>query len=118
MLFIFLFFIPEVIHSSAQVINTCGKKGLGYNQPENSDDCIEEGQMCCFAEIKHSTDFHDDGGVRKFCVSSPSDIELDDVKEDIKRYTGYEITALKCNESQFIMNNILIIFALFVFMLF
>ena len=113
-LFIFLFFIPKIIcDDPAKVINTCGS--LGYAQPRNSDDCKEDGEMCCFVEIKDSTST---GGVRRFCVSSPSDIELDDVKEDIKRYTGYEISALKCNESQFIMNNVLIILALFVFMLF
>ena len=114
-LFIFLFFIPEIIYSADNVINTCGK--LGYGQPQNSDDCKEDGEWCCFVEIKDST-FTDNGGVRTFCVTSPSDIELDDVKVDIKTYTGYEITAVKCNESQFIMNNILIIFALLVFMLF
>ena len=117
-LFIFLFFIPKIIcdPATAKVINTCGK--LDYAQPENSDECKEDGEMCCFVEIKDATEFIADGGVRRFCVSSPSDIVLDDVKEDIKRYTGYEISALKCNESQFIMNNILIIFALFVFMIF
>ena len=115
-LFIFLFFIPKIIcQIQDNVINTCGK--LGYGQPQNSDDCKEDGEWCCFVEIKDST-FTDNGGVRTFCVTSPSDIELDDVKDDIKTYTGYEITAVKCNESQFIMNNILIIFALFVFMLF
>ena len=117
MLFVFLFFILKIISddpvSADSVINTCGK--LGYVQPANSDECKEDGEMCCYVEIKDSTST---GGVRKFCVSSPSDIELDDVKDDIKRYTGYEISALKCNESQFIMNNILIIFALLVFMLF
>ena len=117
-LFIFLFFIPKIIcdPATAKVINTCGS--LGYAQPRNSDDCKEDGEMCCFVEIKDATEFVADGGVRRFCVSSPSDIELDDVKDDIKTYTGYEISALKCNESQFIMNNILIIFALFVFMIF
>ena len=115
MLFVFLFFVPKIICQATadKVINTCGK--LDYVQPENSDECKEDGEMCCFVEIKDSTSTD---GVRKFCVSSPSDIELDDVKNDIKTYTGYEITAVKCNESQFIMNNILIIFALFVFMLF
>ena len=53
-----------------------------------------------------------------FCVSSPSDIEFDDVKDDIKQYTGFTLKSLKCNESQFNKNNILMIFALFVFMLF
>ena len=118
MLFVFLFFIPKIIcqaASAANVINTCGK--LGYEQPANSDECKEDGEMCCFVEIKDST-FTDNNGARRFCVSSPSDIELDDVKDDIKRYTGYEISTLKCNESQFIMNNVLIILALFVFMLF
>ena len=117
LLFIFLFFIPKIICdgtvSADSVINTCGK--LGYGQPQNSDDCKEDGEWCCFAEIKDTTS---SSGFRKFCVSSPSDIELDDVKDDIKTYTGYEITGLKCNESQFIMNNVLIIFALFVFMIF
>ena len=117
MLFVFLFFVPKIICQATadKVINTCGK--LDYVQPENSDECKEDGEMCCFVEIKDST-FTDNNGVRRFCVSSPSDIELDDVKDDIKKYTGYEITVVKCNESQFIMNNILIIFALFVFMLF
>ena len=51
-------------------------------------------------------------------VRAPFHTKRDDVKYDIKTYTGYEISALKCNESQFIMDNILIIFALFVFMIF
>ena len=111
-LFALLFLMLKINYSVEQnVINTCGI--VGYSPPTKVDDCKEDDEVCCFVEIEDSTN-----GVRRFCVSSPSDIELDDVKDDIKTYTGYEITAVKCNESQFIMNNILIIFALFVFMLF
>ena len=76
---------------------------------------IAKKMVCCFVEIEDSTSTN---GVRRFCVSSTSDIEFDDVKDDIKQYTGFTLKSLKCNESQFNKNNILMIFALFVFMLF
>ena len=111
-LFAFLFLILKINYSNEEnVINTCGI--VGYTQPRKVDDCKEDDEVCCFVEIEDSTN-----GVRRFCVSSPSDIEFDDVKDDIKKYTGFTLKALKCNESQFIKNNILMIFALFVFMLF
>ena len=62
--------------------------------------------MCCFVSIEDSSST---GGVRKFCVTAPSEIEYDDVKDDIKKYTGFTLKALKCNESQIIKNNIPIV---------
>ena len=116
MLFAFIFLILKINYSievENRVINTCGI--VGYNQPASADDCKEDGQMCCFVSIEDS---NSDGGVRKFCVTAPSEIEYDDVKDDIKKYTGYKLKELKCNASQFIKNNIAMIFALFGFMLF
>ena len=82
MLFAFIFLILKINYSfeDDNVINTCGI--IGYTQPASADDCKEDGQMCCFVSIEDS---RSTGGVRKFCVTAPSEIEYDDVKDDIKK---------------------------------
>ena len=93
-----------------KVVNTCSS--LGYDQPSGPDQCKENGEICCYVEI--TNDKNED---LKFCVSSPSDIEMDDVKVEIKDYTGYTLKSLKCNESQFLFHNYLKILALLIFIL-
>ena len=86
-----------IINSDRKVINTCGNKE--NNQPSSAEDCIEEGEICCYVSIKTN-----DNEIVKFCVSSPSDIEKDDVDDKIKEYTGFTIEELHCNKGQFINN--------------
>ena len=97
-------------NSSRDVLNTCGN--IGYNQPQSSDECKEDGQMCCYVHITH-----DDGTDISFCVNSPSEIEKEDVKNEIKEYTKFTLEDIKCNKSNYLYNNmiasLLIIFILF-----
>ncbi len=95
-----LFFIRQV--TPKNVINTCGKK-ITYNEPQSAEDCVVEGQICCFVSIKDDKD-----GITKFCVSSPSDIEKKDVEKEIKDYTGFTVVDLHCNKSQYIHHSIII----------
>ena len=111
---LFLFLFSKINCAPAKVLNTCGV--IGYDQPANADKCKESGKICCYVEISKT-----EGGTTtttKFCVSSPSDIEMDDVKDEIKEYTGFTLQSLKCNKGQFIIHNSLIILALLIFMLF
>ena len=107
--FIFLFF--KIKCDPRKVINTCGN--IGYRQPSQSDECKENNQICCYVSLQEP----DTGNTVSFCVSSPSDIEIGDVKDEIKDYTGFTILDLKCNKSQYIYNSImvslLLIFILF-----
>ena len=104
-----LSFLLSNISGDPEVLNTCGN--IGYNQPGSANDCKEDGQMCCYVHIvKGSEDI-------AFCVNSPSEIEKDDVKSEIKEYTGYTLEEIKCNKSKFLYNSmialIMIIFILF-----
>ena len=82
-----------------------------YSKPTSPDQCKEDGQMCCYVKIvKDSTE-------TAFCVNSPSEIEKEDVKSEIKEYTGYTLEEIKCNKNKFLYNSmiamIMIIFILF-----
>ena len=90
-----------------KVINTCSN--LGYNQPTRADDCKEDGEICCYVHIKDPSNNDE----IKFCVSSPSDIKMDDVKDEIKDYTNYSLMDLKCNKSQFIFYSSITILMMF-----
>ena len=95
-----------------KVLNTCGN--IGYNLPGSANDCKEDGQMCCYVHLTKAGNTPSD---IKFCVNSPSEIEKDDVKSEIKEYTGYTLEEIKCNKSKFLYNSmialIMIIFILF-----
>ena len=96
-----------------KVLNTCGV--IGYDQPDNADKCKESGKICCYVEISKT-----EGGTTtttKFCVSSPSDIEKDDVEKEIKEYTGFTLEALKCNKGEFLYNS-MVLALFFAFILF
>ena len=104
-----LSFLLQNISGDPEVLNTCGI--TNYRRPNNADECKEDGQMCCYVHIvKGSEDI-------AFCVNSPSEIEKDDVKSEIKEYTGYTLEEIKCNKSKFLYNSmiamIMIIFILF-----
>ena len=92
---------------TGKVINTCGK--LGYDPPGSASDCVEKDEYCCYLHIQNKQDTTEE---LKFCVSSPSDIDVDDVKSEIEQYTGYEIKELKCNNSKIIKNSMAVLFIL------
>ena len=110
LIFLLSFLLPNISGSGTPVVlNTCGI--TDYSRPTSSDQCKEDGQMCCYVHIvKGSEDI-------AFCVNSPSEIEKDDVKSEIKEYTGYTLEEIKCNKSKFLYNSmiamIMIIFILF-----
>ena len=105
---IFFILLNNALTADADVINTCGK--IGYGEPANSNECIEPNEICCFVHL-----FKDTSNQKKFCVSSPSKIDIDDVKGNIFDYTGYELKELTCNNSSFI-NNSLILYLLILFL--
>ena len=105
-----LSFLLSNISGDPKVLNTCGN--IGYNEPASADQCKEDGQMCCYVHLKNT-----DNSEIKFCVNSPSEIDKEDVKSEIKEYTGFTLVEIKCNESQFLYNSmiasLMIIFILF-----
>ena len=105
----FLSMFSFITNTERKVINTCGNKE--NNQPTSAEDCIEEGEICCFVSIKANNE------IIKFCVSSPSDIEKDDVDDKIKEYTGFTIEELHCNKGQFINNYFLSLIFLFILLI-
>ena len=105
--FLLLFFKSNQL-PNGKVINTCGK--LGYEQPTEAKDCIENQEYCCYVKLKNTENPNEE---IKFCVSSPSDIDKDDVASEIERYTKYEILELSCNNSQIIKNSLMILLILF-----
>ena len=108
-IFLLSFFLSNINFADMNVLNTCGI--TNYEQPSRPEQCKEDGQMCCYVKIvKDSTP-------TAFCVNSPSEIEKEDVKSEIKEYTGFTLEEIKCNESQFLYNSmiasLMIIFILF-----
>ena len=87
--------------ATSEVINTCGN--IGYHEPNDPKECIQSGEICCFVKIKIGND-----EFKKFCASSPSNIDKDDVKDEIKNYTSYELVDLSCNKALFTKNSIII----------
>ena len=84
---------------SGNAINSCGKKG--YTQPTSSDDCVENGEICCFVKLTI-----DSTNSKAFCASSPSRISKNDIIKEIEDYTGYKLEAFECNNSKYIKNII------------
>ena len=110
---LFLLFICLLIkiNCDKKVINTCGNN-IGYKEPQNHDDCKQDGELCCFVSVKDK-----DNVITNFCVSSPSDIEKEDVESKIKDYTGFTLVDLKCNRCQYIYNSIIILLFYFIFLI-
>ena len=92
---LFLNLLIVILADPPQVINTCGNI-LG-RQPSSAEECIEEGEICCYVSIQDNND-----KITKFCVASPSDIEKDDVDDKIKEYTGFTVLEVHCNKSYYI----------------
>ena len=109
---LFLIFICLLfkINCDKKIINTCGNN-IGYKEPKIHDDCIQDGELCCFVSVKDKNDV-----TTNFCVSSPSNIEKGDVESKIKDYTGFTLVDLKCNKCQYIYNSIILVFN-FIFLL-
>ena len=105
-------FVLLLILSNSQVpignsINSCGKRT--YNQPASSNDCVENGEICCYVFLTKTvsnTPGTTTTEEKKFCASSPSRIAKQDIKDEILEYTGYELTELTCNNSKYIKNII------------
>ncbi len=79
-----------------KVINSCGKKTLGYNQPSNAEDCTDENGVCCYVTVTIK------GVEKKFCATSPSMIKGNNVTEEIRDYIDAEKVTIKCNDGSFI----------------
>ena len=95
---------------SEYAVNSCGK--ISNTPPKNANECIEEGEICCFVHLKREKD----SKVKKFCAHAPSKINKDEISEDIKSYIDYDIIELTCNNSN-ILKNIFISLLLFIFLL-
>ncbi len=107
LIFLFLFLVIEI--KGGKVINTCGKNT--YDEPTKAEDCVEQGEICCYVSIQDNND-----KITKFCVASPSDIEKDDVDDKIKEYTGFTVLEVHCNKSYYI--NISMMTFIFLFIIF
>ena len=101
------------IATNEDVVNTCGV--IGYNQPTDSSQCKQDGEICCFIEIKNEKNTTDAKTNKKFCVTSPSLIDIKDVKEEIEKDTGFKLAQLVCNNSNFIKNTLFIFLLFFLF---
>ena len=86
---------------SSQSINSCGKNG--YEPPNSANDCIEDGEICCFVSLTKEGSTTES---KRFCASSPSRISKQDIRKEILEYTGYELAELNCNNSKYIKNII------------
>ena len=95
-IFSFVFYM-----ANSEVINTCSN--IGYREPTGPNQCIQSGEICCFVRLKIS-----DNEYKRFCASSPSNIDINDVKDEIKNYTSYELVELSCNKALFTKNSIII----------
>ena len=96
----------------SKVINTCGY--LETKQPRNANECKEDGEICCYVEVR---DPENNNQKLRFCVSSPSHLVKDDIKDEVKLYTGYILDDLKCNKSTYLINDIMKILVFIIFML-
>ena len=97
---IILFYLITIVHNETveTVVNSCGL--VGYNEPKDSSECKEKGEYCCFVHIEGESNGKKIN--KKFCVTSPSDIKINEVKNDIESYTKLELKELVCNNSLFI----------------
>jgi hypothetical protein len=88
-------------------VNSCGK--ISNIRPETANECIEEGEICCFVHLER------DSKEKKFCAHAPSKIEKDEIKNEIKSYTNYDLIELTCNNADKINNIFISLLLLFLF---
>lgn len=70
--------------------NSCGKEGLGYEEPKSADDCKESGKICCYIETKKYG--------KNFCAIVSSKVDDDeDIVKKIKEYTEDDELKITCN---------------------
>ena len=91
-------------------VNSCGK--MSNIPPVDANECIEEGEICCFVYLKRETDNKE----KKFCAHAPSKIQKEEISEEIKSYINYDIIELTCNNAG-IIKNIFISLLLLLFLL-
>ena len=116
LLFTHIFLITKIKNEllfNNKLINTCGY--LETTQPRNPNECKEEGEICCYVEV---TDPNNNNKKLRLCVSSPSNLVKDDIKKEVKDYTGYILDNLVCNKCQIIISNLIKSFIFLVFILF
>ena len=89
-LLIYFFAYVNTSVPPGKTVNGCGK--MGYEEPQKTEDCKDDYEICCYISLKI------DEGSKRFCFPAPEKMELDDVKEEIETYTGYEVESLKCND--------------------
>ena len=105
-LFVLLIFVNNQV-PDGKVINSCGI--VGYNRPNKAEDCIQDGEYCCYVVLKK------DSNEKAFCATAPSKITQADIEEDIKSFTDYTLEQLDCNNSNFInILNFLLLLSLFI----
>ena len=94
-----LFILINAQVPNDKVLNSCGKRD--YEMPKDSSECKSDYGYCCFIRI-NVTFYNKTKGQKTFCASSPSDIKLKDVQEDIDDYTNSNLIEIKCNNSKYI----------------
>ena len=104
-----IIFLTKEENGEEKVVNTSGV--IGYNQPKVPNDCKSKGEICFFVKIKNETNSYN----KSFCVSSPSLIDIKDVKEEIKKNTGFKLEQLNCSYSNFMKSTLFIFLLLFLF---
>ena len=100
---------------AGKVIHTCGK--LGYDQATKKEDCVEKGEICCYVQIRHK-DKTTDSDKLGFCVTSPTMIEIDDVKSEILDYTDFNVLKLECTDNSQLIKTSIKLMLMIAFILF
>ena len=93
-----------------KVINSCGMRN--YSMPDKADDCPSDYGYCCFIKM-NVKDLSGKEIEKRFCASSPSNIQLKDVKDDINDYTNSEIVEISCNDGLYVKFSLFLMLFLF-----
>ena len=76
-----------------KTVNGCGKSG--YKEPQSLEDCKDDFEMCCFISLRNGTTH-----VKNFCFPAPKKIDKEDVGEEFKTHTGFDVFDLACNSER------------------
>ena len=88
-LFLILLIIIFSYINTENVVNGCGK--IGYDEPTEARQCQDSREICCFVKLNK-----ENGDSINFCFPAPDKMELNDVKKEIKEYTGLTVAELTC----------------------